>query len=202
MVAGYRAPEPEPPPPLPALHLEAEQPGELVQLDCFYIGRLSGTKGRCWQYSAIDVASSFVWAEVRVSPVNPDARFTSALVRRVAAELARAGWKLKAVSTDNGSEFKSSQFARAVSQVGAKQRFIRAGRPQTNGAVERVQRTILEEAWRPTFARSLVPRYTALRRDLQQYLRYYNFERAHTGRRNHGLVPAEIVYGARKMHPR
>jgi transposase InsO family protein len=202
LVAGYRAPEPEPPPPLPALHLEAEQPGELVQLDCFYIGRLSGTKGRCWQYSAIDVASSFVWAEVRVSPVNPDARFTSALVRRVAAELAKAGWKLKAVSTDNGSEFKSNQFARAVSQVGAKQRFIRAGRPQTNGAVERVHRTILEEAWRPTFARSLVPRYTALRRDLQQYLRYYNFERAHTGRRNHGLVPAEIVYGARKMHPR
>jgi hypothetical protein len=61
-------------------HLNAERPGDLVQLDCFYIGRLSGTKGRCWQYSAIDVASSFVWADVRVSPVNPATRFTSALV--------------------------------------------------------------------------------------------------------------------------
>ena len=29
--------------------IEAEHPGELVQLDCFYIGRLTGTKGAAWQ---------------------------------------------------------------------------------------------------------------------------------------------------------
>ena len=83
-----------------------------------------------------------------------------------------------------------------------KDRFIRAGRPQTNGCVERVHRTILEECWRPSFARALVPRYTALKRDLDAYLSYYNFERAHTGRRNAGRPPAELVYGARKMRPR
>ena len=113
-----------------------------------------------------------------------------------------AGWKLKAVTTDNGSEFRAEPFARSIYAVGAKQRFIRAGRPQTNGAVERVQRTILEECWRPSFARALVPRYTALKRDLRAYLDYYNFERAHTGRRNLGRPPAELVYGARKMRPR
>ena len=86
--------------------------------------------------------------------------------------------------------------------TGAKQRFIRAGRPQTNGAVERVHRTILEECWRPSFARALVPRYTALKRDLEAYLSYYNYERAHTGRRNLGRPPVELVYGARKMRPR
>ena len=60
LVAGYRAPaHPEARAPEPPLHLEAEQPGDLVQLDCFYIGRLSGTQGRCWQYTAIDVPSSF-----------------------------------------------------------------------------------------------------------------------------------------------
>ena len=74
--------------------------------------------------------------------------------------------------------------------------------PNDHRLWKRVQRTILEEAWRPTFARLLVPRYTALRRDLQQYLRYYNFERAHTGRRNQGQPPADIVYAAQKMHPR
>jgi transposase InsO family protein len=82
------------------------------------------------------VASSFTWAEIHV------------LVRRVAAELAAAGWKLQAVSTENGSEFRSQEFRRAVQANGAEQRFIRAGRPQTNGCVERVQRTILEECWR------------------------------------------------------
>lgn len=48
--------------------------------------------------------------------------------------------------------------------------------------MERVQLTILEECWRPAFSRSLAPRITALRRDLEEYLRYYNTDRAHTGR--------------------
>ena len=152
--------------------------------------------------TAIDVASSFVWGEVHVTPLNPAARFTTALVDRVARELAAAGWKLRAVSTDNGSEFRTAPFTRAVQRRGAEHRLIRAGRPQTNGAVERVQRTILEECWRPTFARSLVPKLTALRRDLVAYLRFYNFERGHTGTRNQGQTPAAIVYGARKMRLR
>jgi transposase InsO family protein len=82
------------------------------------------------------------------------------------------------------------------------QRFIRAGRPTSNGHVERLQQTILEECWRPSFARSLVPKYTALRKDLEHYLRYYNFDRAHTGRLTRGRIPGEIVYGARKLRPR
>jgi transposase InsO family protein len=202
LVAGYAAP-PEPERrSLPPLHLEAGVPGDLVQLDCFHIGRLTGTKGRVWQYTAIDVASAFAWGEVHVTPLNPAARWTTALVQRVARDLAAAGWKLRAVSTDNGSEFRAAPFTQAVQRLGAEHRFIRAGRPQTNGGVERVQRTILEECWRPTFARSLVPKFTALRRDLDAYLHYYNLERAHTGQHNHGRTPAAIVYGARKMRPR
>lgn len=88
-----------------------------------------------------------------------------------------------------------------MTSVGARHRLIRAGRPTSNGAVERVQRTILEECWRPSFARSLVPRYTALRRDLETYLDYYNFDRAHTGRHTKGRTPAEVL-GARKMRLR
>ena len=103
-------------------------------------------------------------------------------MRRVARELAAAGWKLKAITTDNGQKFRSFEFQDAVRRLAVEQRFIRAGRPQTNGAIERVQGTILEECWRPTFARSLVPHYTALRRDLADYLAYCNYERAHTGR--------------------
>jgi transposase InsO family protein len=203
LVAGYAAPpEPAGGPPPAERHLQADLPGELVQLDCFNIGRLTGTRGRVWQYTAIDVASAFVWGAVHVTPLNPAARYTTALVERVAADLAAAGWKLRAVSTDNGSEFRAAPFTRAVQRLGGEHRFIRAGRPQTNGAVERVQRTILEECWRPTFARSLVPKFTALRRDLDRYLHYYNEERAHTGLRTAGRTPAAIVYGARKMRPR
>jgi transposase InsO family protein len=151
-------------------------PGELVQLDWFHIGRLTGTKGRVWQPTAIDVASFFTWAEIHVTPLNPAARHTSALVRRVAAELAAAGWRLQAVSTDSDSEFRSQEFRRAVATTGAHHRFIHAGRPRSNGCVERVQRTILEECWRPSFARSLVPKVTALQRDLVEYLDTAGFD--------------------------
>jgi hypothetical protein len=45
-------------------------------------------------------------------------------------------------------------------------------------------------------------RFQGLRRDLADYLRYYNFERAHTGRLTRGRIPADIVYGAQKMEAR
>ena len=75
---------------------------------------------------------------------------------------------------------------------------ISPGRPQSNGFVERVQRTILEECWKPTFARYLVPKYMGLRRELQRYLELYNYDRRHNGRLTKGRTPAE-VFGAAKM---
>jgi transposase InsO family protein len=184
--------------PPPERHIDATVPGEKVQLDCFFIGRLSGTRGAVWQYTAIDVASAFTWAELHTSERNPRARHTRELLHRVTAELAAAGWKLQQVTTDNGSEFRAKHFRDGVERLGARQRFIRAGRPNSNGCVERVQLTILEECWRPSFARSLVPKMTALAHDLDDYLAEYNYDRAHTGRLTQGRVPADIVYGARK----
>jgi transposase InsO family protein len=182
----------------PERHIEATRPGEKVQLDCFFIGRLSGTKGAVWQYTAIDVASAYTWAELHASERNPRSRHTRELLHRVARELKAAGWQLQEVTTDNGSEFRARDFGAAVTALGARQRFIHAGRPNSNGCVERVQLTILEECWRPAFARSLVPKTTALTRDLDSYLIDYNTDRAHTGRLTQGRVPADIVYGARK----
>ena len=161
LVAGHAAPpEPERPAPPPERHLEVDHPGQLVQLDCFCIGRLAGTRGTVWQYTAIDVASAHVWAELHVTPRNPSARWTSALARRVAEDLAGRGWRLEAVMSDNASEFRSGEFRSAIAALHARHLFIRAGRPQTNGCVERVQGTILEECWKPAFARYLIPKYT------------------------------------------
>ena len=49
LVARHRDPyerKPERPP--AELHIDAAEPGEKVQLDCFFVGRLSGTKGSVW----------------------------------------------------------------------------------------------------------------------------------------------------------
>jgi len=199
LIARHRDPyerKPERPP--VELHIDAAEPGEKLQLDCFFIGRLTGTKGSVWQYTAADVASGFLWAELHASERNPRARWTAELVHRVARELKAAGWRLQEVTTDNGSEFRSRQFGAAIEALAARQRFIKAGRPNSNGCVERAQLTILEECWRPAFARSLAPKSTALERDLDEYLRYFNYDRAHTGRLTKGRLPADIVFGARK----
>jgi transposase InsO family protein len=141
LVAGYAAPpEPQRPQPAPERHLDVDHPGQLVQLDCFCIGRLSGTKGTVWQYTAIDVASAYTWASLQVTRRNPSALWTSALARQVASDLAARGWRLERVMSDNASEFRSSVFQQTVARLGARHTFIRAGRPQTNGCVERCSR--------------------------------------------------------------
>lgn len=46
------------------------------------------------------------------------------------------------------------------------------------------------------------PRLTGLRRELDAYLRFYNYDRVHSGRLTGGQIPADIVHGARKMEVR
>jgi len=197
LIAGYAAPYEPPRDPGPEQHISVQRPGELVGIDCFYVGRLKGTEGAIWQLTAIDIASSFAWAELVVAKQgNPTAAQTSKLARRVAADLKGAGWRLERVLSDNGNEFKGD-FTATITRLKAGHTRIHAGRPQTNGNVEALHKTILDECWRPAFARYLYPRYTGLRRELDTYLHFYNH-----GRLTAGQIPADIVYGARKMETR
>ena len=168
-------------------------------MDCFFIGRLSGSKGSVWQYTAIDVASGFTWAELHSSERKPRSRHCQALLHRLAHELALAGWKLKAVITDNGSEFVSREFATAVECHGATPAAHQGGQAD----LQRLRRARAADDPRGVLAAELRPLVGAqdhrAARDLDEYLAYYNFDRAHTGRLTRGRVPGEIVYGARKM---
>ena len=203
LIAGYAAPYEPPRDPGPEQHIDVDRPGELVGIDCFYVGRLKGTNGAIWQLTAIDIASSFAWADLVVCPHdNPTAEQTSKLARRVARDLKDAGWRLERVLSDNGNEFRSLRFGHTLDRLGARHSRIHAGRPQTNGNVEALHKTILDECWRPAFARYLYPRYTGLRRELDTYLRYYNHDRIHHGRLTRGQIPADLVYRAQKMEAR
>lgn len=106
-------------------------------MDYFFVGRLSGT---VWQYTAIDVASSYVWEAPYVKSKKLVARWTSLLARFAAQELSRRGGEREKVLTDNASEFRSGEFGMALSSLAARHVFIQAGRPQTNGCVERVSK--------------------------------------------------------------
>ncbi len=87
-------------------------------MDCLSIGRLSGTQGVVWQYTGIDVASAYTWAELHLTPKNPSPQWTSVLARRLAEEIAGRGWRLEAVTTDNASEFRSQDFNATLAALG------------------------------------------------------------------------------------
>jgi transposase InsO family protein len=203
LIAGYAAPYEPPREPEPERHIDVERPGELVGIDCFYVGRLRGAAGAVWQLTAIDIASSYAWADLVVCKNGyPTGHQTSKLARRVARELKSAGWQLQRILSDNGNEFRGALFPTTIEHMGARHTRIHAGRPQTNGHVEALHKTILDECWRPAFARYVYPRYTGLRRELHTYLAYYNTDRVHHGRLTQGRIPADIVYRAKKMEAR
>jgi len=173
-------------------HIEADEPGELVGFDCFYIGRLKGI-GKVWQVTACDTASSFTWAKIFLG--NPRAAVAAAFLREVRADLERAGWPLQRVLTDGGSEFKAD-FDRTCRDLDLRHTRTKPRHPFTNGFVERVQGTILHEHWRVEFRRRYFTQLGQIERSLQSYLRLYNYDRPHRGYRTRGRTPASIVWGA------
>jgi transposase len=75
-------------------HVEAKLPGDLVCLDCFYMGKLKGV-GTLWQVTACDAACSFAFAQVIPSV---EAIHCARFLKRVLLPAYRkAGWKLKRV---------------------------------------------------------------------------------------------------------
>jgi transposase InsO family protein len=175
-------------------HVEAKQPGELVCLDCFYVGNLKGV-GKVWQLTACDAASSYGLATLFVG--DPNATVAARFLREIVVpEFRRAGFEVKRVLTDRGSEFKAL-FALACHQLDIRHTRTKPRHAFTNGFVERLQQTILHDHWRIEFRRRYFTRLPQLERSLQSYLRFYNHERPHHGYRTQGRSPAQLVWGAR-----
>lgn len=63
--------------------------------------------------------------------------------------------------------------------------------PQTNGIVERLHKTMLNEFYRITFRKKIYTTLTELQTDLDEWLRYYNAERIHQGRWCYGRTPLQ-----------
>jgi transposase InsO family protein len=188
-------------PPRPVRYLRAEAPGDLVQIDCFYVGSFKETrlgankrvKGQVWQYTAIDVASSYLWVALASSPHNPDPAVASKLAHDIAADLTSWGWQWKQASTDNGNEFRADTFIATLAELGVTHRFIRAGRPQSNGKVEQVHAVMLNEFYQPNLGDYVQPSITGLRHDLAVYVHDYNHRRRNRGKWNQGRTPAQII---------
>ena len=65
--------------------------------------------------------------------------------------------------------------------------------PRTNGFVERMNRTLLDECFRIAGRTKWYVSPDEIQADLDRFLGYYNFERSHQGYRLNGRTPAEAL---------
>ena len=173
-------------------HVHARQPGDLVCLDTFYIGKLKGV-GKVWQITACDAATSYGVAWLLPALCAEDA---AVFVRHVLVPVyRRAGWPLKRLLTDGGSEFKGA-FDELCQTVGIRHTRTKPCHAWTNGFVERLQGTILHEHWRIAFRRQYFTSRAAMQRTLDGFMTFYNEQRPHQGYRLLGRRPAELFWGA------
>lgn len=177
----------------PIRHVAAAQPGALLSLDTFYVGKLKGV-GKVWQITGCDAASSFAWARLVVGEVTA-AAVLDFLRTGVRPAYRAAGWRLRRVLTDNGKEFKGA-FAAGCVRLGIRVTRTKPRHAWTNGFVERLQKTILHEHWRIAFRRHYFTSRRTLQGSLDRFLHFYNHERTHRGYRLRGRTPATVFKGA------
>jgi len=189
---------------------EHEQPGDMIHVDIKKLGRIPGGGGHrvmdraagkrnktgteanrrpgyAYLHNAVDDHSRFAYTEI----LEDEKKETAAgFWERANEAFKAAGITVKRVLTDNGSCYRSHAFKDALGPD-IKHKRTRPYRPQTNGKVERFNRTMLEE-W--AYARpytSEAERVAAF----PAWLHGYNHHRGHTSLK--GQPPASRVTNLR-----
>jgi transposase InsO family protein len=200
---------------VPVRHYERERPGELVHVDIKKLGnipdgggwrvhgRQAGRRNRQatrtpagqtryrnpiigygYLHTALDDHSRLAYTEILADERKETA---TAFLIRATAWYAAAGITIERVLTDNGSCYRSRDWAAACADLHITHKRTRPYRPQTNGKVERYHRTLADE-W--AYARPYHSE-TERRAALDPWLHTYNHHRGHTALG--GLPPASRV---------
>ena len=138
-------------------------------------------RGYGYVHAAVDDHSRLAYAEVLD---DERAQTAAAFWLRASAWFAGYGITVERVLTDNGSCYRSHLWRDTIRATAARPKFIKPRRPQTNGKVERFNRTLLNEWAYAKLYRSESARIAAL----PAWLHTYNHHRPHTAIGN--LAPA------------
>jgi transposase InsO family protein len=174
-------------------HVESSRPGELLAQDTFYVGRLKGV-GKVYLHVIVDTYGSYAFGFLHTTK-QPEAA-VAVLHNDALPFYAARDIPVAAVLTDNGREFCGTDmhpFELYLQLNDIEHRLTRVRRPQTNGFVERFNRTVLDEFFRTAFRTTLYESVEALQADLDAWLLTYNTERPHHGYRNMGRRPIDTV---------
>ena len=168
---------------------ERARPGELIHVDVKKLGRIprgggwrahgrsEAVRGRgigyAYVHSAVDDHSRLAYSEVLTDERGPTC---AAFWLRAEAFFRAHGVVVERVLTDNAKSYGGHDFARALAQGSVVHKRTQVRRPQTNGKVERFNRTLLTEWAYVRIYRSDQARTNALAR----WLHVYNHHRPHT----------------------
>jgi transposase InsO family protein len=176
-------------------------PGELVHVDIKKLGNIpdggghralgrpagkknSSRVGYSYLHNAVDDHSRLAYSEILADERKETA---AAFWTRAQTFFAQAGITVQRVLTDNGSCYKSHLWRDTLAAAGITHKRTRPYRPQTNGKVERFNRTLLDE-----WAYAQPYRTEQERRDAYPaWLHTYNHHRGHTALA--GKAPASRV---------
>ena len=174
-------------------HVESSRPGELLNQDTFYVGHLKGV-GKVYLHAVVDTYSSHAFGFLHVSK-QPEAA-VAVLHNQALPFYQERELVVEAVLTDNGREFcgkDTHPYELYLELNDIQHRTSRVRRPQTNGFVERFNRTALDEFFRQAFRQNFYESVEELQGDLDRWLEHYNTERPHQGYRNMGRRPIDTI---------
>jgi len=174
-------------------HVESSRPGELLCQDTFLVGTLKGV-GRVYLHAVVDTYSSYAFGFLHTTKL-PEAA-VAVVHNEVLPFYQLKNIPVSHILTDNGREYcgtSTHPYEMYLELIDIEHRRTRVRKPQTNGFVERFNRTILDEFLREAFRTKLYESVAALQTDLDTWLQYYNHERPHQGYRNLGRRPIETI---------
>jgi transposase InsO family protein len=176
---------------------ESECPGYCGAQDTFYVGNMKGV-GRIYQQTFVDTYSKVAFAKLydRKTPITA----ADLLNDRVVPFFDEKEVKLSRVLTDRGTEYCGNpehheyELYLAVEDIDHSRTKTKS--PQTNGIVERLHKTMLNEFYRIAFRKKLYASIGELQDDLDEWIRSYNEERPHQGRWCFGKTPTQTFLDA------
>jgi transposase InsO family protein len=188
----------------PIRRYEHDHPGQLVHIDIKklgnipaggghrFLGRAAGGRnrqadrsrsqtsryrnpliGHGYIHAAVDDHSRLAYAEIHPDETSQTA---AGFLHRAQAWFQAHGINIEQVLTDNGSCYRSRLWRQVCQELAIAPKRTRPYRPQTNGKVERFNRTLLEGwAYRRLYASE-----AARRAAFAPWLHWYNHHRPHT----------------------
>jgi transposase InsO family protein len=174
-------------------HIVTKHTADLVAVDTFFVGSLKGV-GKVYLQSVIDCHSRYAFGRLYTSKLPVTA--VHILNEDVLPFFEQHGARIRAILSDNGREYcgrpDHHPYELFLQLEDIEHRTTKVRRPQSNGFIERLHRTLLDEHFRILGRTKWYEDLEEMQKDLDVYLIEYNTKRPHQGRGMKGRTPYEV----------